>query len=76
MQVKLLAKDMDEQLKRAHKVVEVVDRPYRKICLTLLRYNVEKPDTSYAQVRLFGRRKEEEKFDQIVYVNYELDEFL
>ena len=76
VQVKLLAKDMEEQLKLTHKVVEVVDRPHRKICVTMLRYNVEKPETSYVQVRLFGRRKDEEKFNQIVYVNYKLDEFI
>ena len=73
-QVKLLAKDMEEQLKLAHRVVEVVDRPHRKTCATMLRYNVEKPETSCVQVRLFGRRKDEEKFNQIVYVNYKLDE--
>ena len=76
VQVKLLAKDMEEQHKLAHKVVEVVDWPHRKICVTMLRYNVEKPETSYVQIRLFGRRKEEEKFNQIVYVNYKPDEFL
>ena len=76
VQVKLLAKEMEEQLKLTHKVVEVVDRPHRKICVTMLRYNVEKPETSYVQVRLFGRRKDEEKFNQIVYVNYKLDEFI
>ena len=59
-----------------HKVVEVVDRPHRKICVTMLRYNVEKPETSYVQVRLFGRKKDEEKFNQIVYVNSKLDEFV
>ena len=75
-QVKLLAKDMEEQLKLTHKVVEVVDRPHRKICVTMLRYNVEKPETSYVQVRLFGRRKGEEKLKQIVYVYNELDEFI
>ena len=68
VQVKLLAKDMEEQLKLTRKVV-VVDRPQRNICVTMLRYNVEKPETSYVQVRLFGRRKDEEKFNQIVYVN-------
>ena len=67
---------MQEQLKFSHKLVEVVDRPHRKICVTTLRYNVEKPQTSYAQVRLFGRRKDEEKFNQIVYVNYKLYEFI
>ena len=68
VQVKLLAKDIEERLKLTRKVV-VVDRPQRKICVTMLRYNVEKPETSYVQVRLFGRRKDEEKFNQIVYVN-------
>ena len=76
VQVKLLAKDMEEQLKLTHRVVEVVDRPQRKICVTMLRYNVEKPETSYVQVRLFGRRKDEEKFNEILYVTYKLDEFI
>ena len=75
VQVKLLGKDMEEQLKLTHKVVEVVDRPHRKICVTMLRYNVEKPETSYVQVQMFGRRKDEEKFNQIVYVNFKFDEF-
>ena len=44
--------------------------------MTLLRYKVDNPDTSYAQVRLFGRKKEEENFQKIVYVNYRLDEFV
>ena len=32
----------------------------------MLRYNVDKPETSYVKVRLFGRKKDEEKFNQIV----------
>ena len=44
--------------------------------MTLLRYKVDNSDSSYAQVGLFGRKKEEEKFQQIVYVNYKLDEFI
>ena len=71
-----LSKDMEEQLKLVHEVIDIVDRPNRKICVTLLRYKVDNPDTSYAQVRLFGRKTEEEKFQQIVYVNYKLDEFI
>ena len=47
VKVKLLAKDMEEQLKLTHKVLEVVDRPHKKICVTMLRYNVEKPETSF-----------------------------
>ena len=63
------SRDMDEQLKLAHKVVDVVDRTNRKICVTLLRYNVDKPESSYAEVRLFVRKKVDEKFQQVVYVN-------
>ena len=61
-----LTKDMEEQLKLVHKVVDVVDRPNRRICVTLLRYKVGNPETSYTQVRVFGRKKEEEKLQQIV----------
>ena len=71
-----LSKDMEEQLKLVHKVIDVVDRPNRRICVTLLRDKVDNPETAYAQVRLFGRKKEEEKFQQILYVNYRLDEFI
>ena len=71
-----LSKDMEEQLKLVHKVIDVVDRPNRKICVTLLRYKVDNPEASYAQNRLFGRKKEEEKLQQIVYVNHRLDEFI
>ena len=71
-----LSKNMEEQLKLVHKVIDVVDRPNRRICVTLLRYKVDNPETTYAQVRLFGRKKEDEQFQQIVYVNYRLDEFI
>ena len=54
-----MSKDMDEQIKLAHRVVDVVDRANRKICVTLLRYNVEKPESSYAQFRLFSRKNED-----------------
>ena len=69
-----LSKDMEEQLKLIHKLNNVVDLPNRKICVTLLRYKMDKPEISYAQVHLLGRKKEEEKFPQIVSVNYRLDE--
>ena len=64
-----LSKDMEEQLKLVHKVIDVVVRSNRRIRVTLPRYKTDSPETSYAQVRLFGRKKEEEKFQQIVYVN-------
>ena len=69
MLIPTMSESLDEQLKLAHKVVDVVDRTNRKICVTLLRYNEDKAETSYAQVRLFARKKEDEKFQQVVYVN-------
>ena len=71
-----MSRDMDEQLKLAHEVVDVVDRTNRKICVTLLQYNVDNPESSYAQVRIFARKKEDEKIQQVVYVNYKLEEFI
>ena len=71
-----MSRDMDEQLKLADKVVDVVDGTNRKICVTLLRYNVDRPESSYAQVRLNSKKKEDEKFQQVVYVNYKLEEFI
>ena len=64
-----LSLDMEEQLKLVHKVIDIVGRPNRRSCVTLLRYKADNPETSYCQVRLFGRKKEEEKLQQIVYVN-------
>ena len=63
-------KEMVEQLKRAHKLVDVVDRASRKFCVTLLRYRLDKPESSYAQMRLFARKKAEEKFHKIIFVKY------
>ena len=70
------SKNMDGQLKLAHKVVDVLDRANRKNCVTLLRYIVDQPESPYAQVRLFARKKEDEKFQQIVYVKFTLEEFI
>ena len=61
-----MSKDMDEQLKQAHKVVDVVDRANSKSCVTLRRYNFDRLESSYAQVRIFAREKEEEKYQQVV----------
>ena len=57
-----MSKDKDEQAILAHKLVDVVDRANRKTCVTLLRYNVEKPESSYPQVQIFTRKKEDESF--------------
>ena len=71
-----LSKDMEEQLKLVHMVNDVVDRPNRRICVTLPRYKADNPSTSHAQVPLFGRKKEEQKLQQIVYVNHKVDEIV
>ena len=68
-----LSKDMEKQLKLVHKVIDVVDCPNRRICLTLMRYKPDNPETTYAQVRLLRPKNQEEKFQQIAYVNYKLD---
>ena len=67
---------MDDQLKLSHKVVDVVDRANRKICVTLVWYDVDKPNSFNVQVRIFARKKEDENFQQFVSVNYKLEEFI
>ena len=64
-----LSRDIGEQLKHVHKVTEIAEGAKRKVCVTLLRYKEDSPETSYAQIRLFTRRAEEENFQQLVYVN-------
>ena len=76
MLIPKMSKDMDELVKLAHKVVDVVDRANRKNCVTLLRYNVDKPDISYAKVRLYTRKSEYEKLQQVVHVKYILEELI
>ena len=71
--IPLLSMDMDEQLKLSH---EVVDRANRRVCVTLLPYSVDRPGSSYAQVRLFAKKKEDEKYQQKVYVKNRLKEFI
>ena len=68
--IALRSKDMDQHLKLAHNVIDIVDGANRKIRVTPLRYNVDKPESSYAQVRLLARKKRDEKFQQFVCVNY------
>ena len=60
-----LSKDMEEQLNLVHKVIDVVDRPNRKICVTQLRYKVDNPETFYAQVRIFGRKMRKKIFNKL-----------
>ena len=69
-----MSKDMDEQLKLAHKLLKLWTVLLRKICVILLVYIVDKLESSCAQIQFFATKKEDEKFQQIVYVNYTLEE--
>ena len=71
-----MSKYMDDQIQLAHKVVDVGVRANRKICVTLLRFNADKPHSACAQVPLFAREKGAEEFQQVVYMNYKLEEFI
>ena len=55
-----------------------MSRTTRRIRVSLLRYNVDKPgrQTKYAQVRILARKNEDEKLQQTVHVIYELEEFI
>ena len=71
-----MSKDMDGKPRQAHEVVNVVNRPYRKICVTLLRYNADKPESSLSQVCLCARKSEDEMFHWIVFENYKVESFI
>ena len=64
---------MEEQLDVVHKVVDVVDQPNRKVCVTILRYHVDKLECSFPQLLVISRKKEEEKFQQNVDVRCTLE---
>ena len=67
---------MDEQLKMAHNVVDVVNRANRKNGVNRLRYSVDKPENSYAQFRFLTRKKEHRKFQQFVFVKNKLEQLI
>ena len=65
----------DDRLSGEKTKVDVVDQRNRKVCVTLLRYNEDRPESSTAQVLFFARKKEDEKFEQIVQAKYKFEEF-
>ena len=76
MLIPTMSKDLAEQLKLAHEVVDVLDRANRRLFVSLLRYSNDKPKNCYAQVRIFARKKEDKKFQQVVFVKYKLEEII
>ena len=73
LQIPSLSKDMDKQLKLAYSLVNVVDRANRKICVTLLRYNVGNPENASVQVGYFVRKTENKNSQQNVYKDYNIE---
>ena len=71
-----MSKGMYKQLKLPHNVVDVVNRPYRNVCVTLLQNNVETPESSHAQVGFFARKKEEKEFQRTVYMDFKLSKII
>ena len=70
-----MSDDTNEQRKLSHKMGNLADRPNTKNSVTLLRYNVDNPEKSFAYGQKFLGKKEVENFQPIVYVEYELDDF-
>ena len=72
------SKDMDKRSQLDHKVVDIEDKANRICSVTLLRYKMDRPHSSYAHVRLFARKMENEKIQQFqnVYLNHKLEEFI
>ena len=56
--------DMEEQLKSVQKIVDYLDRPNRKSCLTQLQYGLEKPIKSSTQVQRFTKKKDARNFSK------------
>ena len=53
-------------------MTDVMKCPNRKICLTPLQYNLDKPETLNAQTWLFLRENENKKFQQFVHLKCKL----
>ena len=75
-QIATLSKDLEQPFRLVHKLVDVVDRPYRKICLILLPHNLDKPESFDAQIRTFARKKAENKLQKFLNVKYKPGQFI
>ena len=65
-QIKTISENMHEQLQLAQRLVDFVDSPNTKICVTRLRRKVKNSKSAYAQVQLFQERKCETNFNKLV----------
>ena len=76
MVIQTLFKDMDEQLKLAYKVGRHSGRSKQKDLYDCIAVQCGEATGFLCSVRLFARKKEDKKFQQIVYVRYEVEEFI
>ena len=60
-----LSKDTEEQLKLVHKAIDVVDRPNRRICVTLLRYKVDNQKLLMPKFVCSDGRSRKKKFSKL-----------
>ena len=74
VQIVTMSRDTKKQLELVNKEVYVVDCSKGKTWVILMLYNLDKPENSFAWVRLFARNKEE-NLQKIIYVNHKLYEF-
>ena len=63
---------MEQKPANCHAVYDVATYKKRRVCVTIKKYNVNKP--AYIQIRLFTA-KENDVLKQVAYVNYSLNEF-
>ena len=61
---------MEKELANCHAVYDVATNNKRRVCVTIKKYNVNKP--SYIQIRLFTA-KENEVLKQVAFVNFTLN---
>ena len=71
-----LSKDLAEQLEQVQKAITNLQKPKRKVIATIKVYYIDKPDTTDVRIRLFMRKNETGKFQQLVFLNYKRDEIL
>ena len=63
---------MNQELDISNRVYEIATYNIRRVCVTIKRYNANKPP--FIQIRLFTA-KENEDLKKVAYVNYTLNEF-
>ena len=59
------SKDMVEQINLAHKLIDIVHRASRKLCVTLLQYLADRTESSYAKVWILQTRRRMRNFNEL-----------